>query len=575
MVRQDEVLDLGGQVVALCQFDALADVADDDLCRFDARHLLQGIDTGLVFGEEDGVLHLSDVVIERAGTHQLRVGTDAVGDGRGKVAHHDGVLEGSGSFFRQLAHQVFRSVRQFDERHVGGEAEHLLDTPHQGVGKEQEHAVDGQVFVHRVVHSHDAVVLHQLHGKIDGARHDGDEQGGLEQLGTVGQLAQRVDGHHAGHELYDDELVLVFHGGGADHHHDHVGHEGCPGVEEDAYEDGCDGQGQYVDAEEAVAHHERDDDGEDGDERVDHQQRARVLEIVGAEQDEVDGEQRYEDEHEDGLSGDGRRYLVGGCTASLRLAFERAEHAVEMVVDDLAAVDNLLPREHHARSDGDGAEQVGLLRLAALFVVDKIGHDILVEVALLQLLPLGCKTFVHEELLVGSNGRVDAVDLDIRGALAAHDAHHVGRVFEDFRIFCRRHDTRLIEPMQTVGDDADVAVGQSGNAVAVLLAEARYLLRLHLGVVVVVRLEGVHDAVFLGLEGFVGLIDRKVELGDERTVHPRFRNVVAQLRPIVARQRPYDEDDRDDDDGQTGHHVAPIIVAWNTYLAHTFCRLAG
>ena len=159
------------------------------------------------------------------------------------------MLECARSLFRQFAHEVFRSVRQLNERHVAGEAEHLLDAPHQWVGEEQQHAVHGQVFIHGVIHRHDAVVLHQLHSEIDGTRHDGDQRSRAEQLGAVGELAQRIDGHQSSHQLDNDEFILVFHGGGADEHHDDMRDEGRPRVEEHAHKDGCDGQGQHVDAE--------------------------------------------------------------------------------------------------------------------------------------------------------------------------------------------------------------------------------------------------------------------------------------------------------------------------------------
>ena len=116
-----------------------------------------------------------------------------------------------------------------------------------------------------------------------------------------------------------------------------------------------------------------------------------------------------------------------------------------MFVHNLATVDDFLSCQHHARSQGDGTEQVALLRLAAFFVVNQVGMDILVQVAPLQQLTLGSQPFVHEQLLVGGNRRVDAVDLDVRGILPRHHTHHVGGVLENLGIFGRSHDARLIE----------------------------------------------------------------------------------------------------------------------------------
>ena len=228
MVSGNEVADDGRQVAALGQLDAFGDVADDDLRRFNARHLVQRIHTSLILGEERWVLHLTDVMVESSRTHQLRVGINPVCNGRGQVTDHDGVLERAGCHLAELEQQVLAGVRQFDERHVGDEAEGLLHDEHQRIGEEQQYAVDDEVLVHVVVHRGDAVVLHQLQGKVHSSTGNGHEQGRAEELRPLRQFAQGIDGGETGHQFDDDEFVLVFHGGCADENHHRVRDEGRP-----------------------------------------------------------------------------------------------------------------------------------------------------------------------------------------------------------------------------------------------------------------------------------------------------------------------------------------------------------
>ena len=149
VVGGDEVLDDLGQVVLLGQLHAAGDVADDHLGALFVGQVLVRIDaTPLVLGEEHGVLHLADVVVEGAGTHQLALGPDAIGRLGCQVGHLHGVLEGTRHGLGHAAQQRVVDVGQLDQRHVRGEAEGLLQHKQQRVGEEQEDAVDDEVHVH-------------------------------------------------------------------------------------------------------------------------------------------------------------------------------------------------------------------------------------------------------------------------------------------------------------------------------------------------------------------------------------------------------------------------------------------
>ena len=182
-----------------------------------------------------------------------------------------------------------------------------------------------------------------------------------------------------------------------------MGREGRARVEEHADEDGRDGERQDVDAQHVVAYHERNEHREDRDHGVEHDYAARLLEVVLAEQAQVSGEKEDERAHEQYLPGDGRGHGAYACAAPLGLALEGVEHAVSVAVNYFAAVDDFLPAQDHAACKGYSAQDVAQLGLAALFVVDKVGLYVFVEVAPLQHLPLGGELRVGEESFVGGH----------------------------------------------------------------------------------------------------------------------------------------------------------------------------
>ena len=115
--------------------------------------------------------------------------------------------------------------------------------------------------------------------------------------------------------------------------------------------------------------------------------------------------------------------------------------------------------------------------------------------------------------------------------------------------------------MQLLGYYVDVLVWQSGNAVVEVGEELAHLLLLHRLVVVVVRLVGLQQRVLLGFYGLVGLVDRKVEFGYERTVHPGLAYVVSESLTLVARQRPYYHRHSHQYQRYTGEHIAPEMFS--------------
>ena len=384
VVGEDEVAYERRKIGFLCHAHAFGDVAHHDACALDVRHVVVRIDTCLILGEEDGVFHLSDVVIECAGTHEQRVGAYLVGYLGCEISDGDRVLERAGSHLREVAEQSAIGIRQLEERNARHESEHLLDDIHERIAEQQEDAVDNEVIVHIGVDEREVVALHHLHGYVDEGAGECDEERRAEHLGAACEFAQRVDGYESGYELYDDELVLVAHGGGADEHHRDVADERRARVHEDAHEHRRHSQRQYVDAEEVVAHHERHEHREKRDERVEHGDGARFGEVVVSEESEVDGEERDEERHEHYLSDEHHRHFALRGAASFHLALEGVEHAVGIFVDDVAAVYHLLSAHHHSACGRYRREEVVALGLGAALVVYEVRLNIVVEVAALQ-----------------------------------------------------------------------------------------------------------------------------------------------------------------------------------------------
>ena len=294
VVRGDEVADDLWQVVLLGQAQSLRDVADDDGRALRVRQFVVRVEARLVLREIDRVLHLSDVMVERPRTHQLRLGPNLVGYLRSQVAHGDGVLECARRLLAQFAKQRVVCIGKLEERHRRGESEGLLDHQHQGIGEEEEETIDREVVVDGAVELRDIIRLDELEREIDQSRGSRDENRREEYLTPSRQFAERVDCHEARHQLYGDKLILVFHGHSTDEDGRDMLDEGRSRVHEDAPEDGRDGKRNDIDAEERVLHHKGRQEREEDDQGVEHGYGSRLREVVLAEERQVEGEERDE-----------------------------------------------------------------------------------------------------------------------------------------------------------------------------------------------------------------------------------------------------------------------------------------
>ena len=155
---------------------------------------------------------------------------------------------------------------------------------------------------------------------------------------------------------------------------------------------------------------------------------------------------------------------------------------------------------------------------------------------------------VHEEMFVGRHLREEAFHVGVLRRLLIDQAHGSRRIAEYFPVFRRPHDADIVDLVQPCNDDGDVFVRQSGDAFLKVLLEFFDLLCLCQRVIVVIGLEVLVDAVLLCLDGLVGFVDGEVELGNERAVHPRFADVVTELRAAGAWQEPHDQHHTQDDE---------------------------
>ena len=76
MVLKDEIPDFHRQFFLFGTFQTVGHVSDNDFrALLRSQHLVR-VHIVLVFGEESRVVHFTDVVVQRAGTRQLRVCPD-------------------------------------------------------------------------------------------------------------------------------------------------------------------------------------------------------------------------------------------------------------------------------------------------------------------------------------------------------------------------------------------------------------------------------------------------------------------------------------------------------------------
>ena len=102
--------------------------------------------------------------------------------------------------------------------------------------------------------------------------------------------------------------------------------------------------------------------------------------------------------------------------------------------------------------------------------------------------------------------------------------------------------------MQTVGDNLNIAGGQVGDAVSIVLQEFLYHLLLCLLMVFVVGLILAQGTVALLTDDTLRLVDGKVEGGREVSVFPGLALLYMEVAATVVRHGPYGDGNSDDNE---------------------------
>ena len=317
-----------------------------------------------------------------------------------------------------------------------------------------------------------------------------------------------------------------------------------------------------------MLHHDGNHDGEDGDERVEHHNRAGLFEVVAPEEGEVECEKQHHDCNEDDLADDGGSDLALCGAASFHLALKRLQHLEGASVDDVATINDFLTGKHHATGDGDATQHIGAFGLAAFLVVNEVRLNIFVQVASLQRLSLCFEARVLEDLLVGRQGGIERMHRHTLHLLTRDDLHHRRRVLRQLVEVRRVHDAGLIELVQLGIEQILIGCRQPWQSVLEVGKELLYHLLLDGLIVFVVGLQGVQQRVLLALDHLVGFVDGEVELRNHRSVGPRLVDAVSELLSFLTRHEPNDECHGDDDNGASCEEIAPIIHFVAMYSVH-------
>ena len=150
----------------------------------------------------------------------------------------------------------------------------------------------------------------------------------------------------------------------------------------------------------------------------------------------------------------------------------------------------------------------------------------------------------------------------------SHHPYQVVAVLDQRGILLRVDDAGFIDFVQPACNHFDIFLWQSRDAVSVSTPELADLFLFGSRSDVEVRLEMLHHRVALGLQSLVRLEDRKVELGDQLSVHPWFSLVVMEEFSPCAWKKEHDQYHGNDDQCGPRNHVAPIVMAYVSESYH-------
>ena len=140
MMSLYKLADGSGQLVLLGPFKAVLNVLDNNLGALLKGQFIVRIRAALVLGEEDGILNLSDIMIEGTGSHQLAFGAKTISNLGSQIGHLHAVLEGARGILREAPQHLIVDIGELNQRNGGGETEYAFDGDEQQIGNQREYA---------------------------------------------------------------------------------------------------------------------------------------------------------------------------------------------------------------------------------------------------------------------------------------------------------------------------------------------------------------------------------------------------------------------------------------------------
>ena len=138
----------------------------------------------------------------------------------------------------------------------------------------------------------------------------------------------------------------------------------------------------------------------------------------------VDGEHADDEQHVEQLA---RQRGGDACSVVimfLQLPYVGVNDEELLLVYDLSLIHDFLSRLHHSTGIRHATSQLIEARLAALMVVDEVGHEIVIEVQLCEQLGIIGQLGRSHQCLVGLHGSVHVGDVDTRGLPVVYTAQH-------------------------------------------------------------------------------------------------------------------------------------------------------
>ena len=144
MMLAHKILYHARQTVFVSQLYSVGHMGYDYSCALFGRQRVVGVHAVLVLGKESRIAHLANVVVQRAGTHQLYVGAYVLGGIGGQIAHGHRMVECAGAIVAEFFQQRVVDVGQFYKGHHRHESEYSLHQKHHHICNRCQSRVNGQ-----------------------------------------------------------------------------------------------------------------------------------------------------------------------------------------------------------------------------------------------------------------------------------------------------------------------------------------------------------------------------------------------------------------------------------------------